>query len=133
LSSINQLKEIAVPADFLALKLDLDLGLPLPAGTTLTGVIRYAQGLGVDSYGYHASVSSNDFLAFYNNLAPTNGWTVAHIGRVANHYVGDTQVCVILKKGDAQVIVFTQDLQAAAGKNLTILADYDRQHVYHPQ
>jgi hypothetical protein len=131
LSSINQLTEIAVPADFLALKLDLNLGVPLPAGSTFSGVIRYTQGLGLDYYGYHASVTTDDFLAFYKNLAPANGWTVTHIGEVANHYLCDTQVCVMLNKGTEQFIVGTDQLDAATGKNLTILVDYDHQHRYH--
>ena len=79
-------------------------------------------------------MSNDEFLEFYKNLAPTNGWTVSHIGEVANHYVCDSQVCVILKKGDAQIILFTSDYQDTTGKNhRAIHADYDRLHVYHPK
>jgi hypothetical protein len=50
LSSINQLKDIAVPPEYLKAEQTLvDLGLPLPAGTTLAALRRFA-GSGVEGY-----------------------------------------------------------------------------------
>jgi hypothetical protein len=133
LSSINQLKDIAVPGDFLALKLELDLGLPLPTDATLVGIVRYKEGLSIDYY-YSTSVSNDEFLEFYKNLAPTNGWVVSYIGEVAAHYICDSQACVILKKGNAQIILYHDEHQDPTGKNYSIIgADYDKLHVYHPK
>ncbi|MEX2143162.1 MAG: hypothetical protein WD740_01090 [Anaerolineales bacterium] len=131
LSSINQLSEITLPADFLpmeaALALPQDLGLPLPGGSEMTGMIRYnSGGIGVDYYTYSASVSNNDeFLEFYRNLAATDGWTVSHVGKVKVHYECEySRDCVIINKGSTQVILFY--------KSYTIGADFDWKHVYSP-
>lgn len=124
LSSINQLTEIALPADFLPSNLELDLVLPLPAGTTLIRIKRYSHGLGVDYYTYMTSVRNNaEFLEFYKNLASTDGWTVSYIGMIENHEVCVSQDCVIIKKGDAQFILYYDGW---------ISADWDKEHRFHP-
>lgn len=126
LTSINQLKEITVPAEYLEPEQTLqDLGLPLPTGSMLTGMERFSGGLGVESYFFAASVSNDGFLDFYKNLAPTDGWMVSYIGIVPNHYRCGPRDCVILNKGGAQVILFYG--------NGGIGADYDREHIYAPQ
>ena len=71
LSSINQLKEIALPVDYPAL--EVDLGLPLPADTKLVSLDHYPPGQGGNIYSFKTSVSNDEFLLFYKNLAPTNG------------------------------------------------------------
>ncbi len=133
LSSINQLTEITLPADFLemdpALELPQEQGLPLPTDTTLAGLIRYnSGGSGVDYYTYTTSVNSNDeFLDFYRNLPPTDGWTVSHIGKVSLHaefFCEFFQDCVIIYKGDAQVILYYN--------GGTITAEFDWKHRFSP-
>lgn len=127
LSSINQLKEIAVPPEYLEPEQTLlDLDLPLPAGTTLVAMRRFG-GASWETYAFAASVSNDEFLAFYENLAPTSGWTVSHIGQVTYHSPcsGQDQVCIIINKGDVQFI-----LDYYEG---SITADYDREHVFSPQ
>ncbi len=111
LSSINQLKEITLPADYLALKLELDLGLPVPAGTRLHA-INHLEGNGYDLYDYFmpATVSKDDFLAFYRGLAPTNDWTVSQVGGKTSYDYCQNQNCVILTKGNAKAILFISDL-----------------------
>jgi hypothetical protein len=127
LSSINELTEIVVPPDFLALDLNLG-GLPLPAGTVLTYIYHPVNdGLGVDSYIYSASVSHDEFLEFYKNMASTNGWTFSHIGEVANHIKCDTifggvQDCAILYNGNEQIFLSHYEGY--------IIADHDNLHVY---
>ncbi len=109
--SINQLTEITLPADFLPMDVALDLpenlGLPLPAGTTLAGMIRYNDGRGYDIYKYTLAGSYAEFLEFYRNLAPTNGWTVSSIGiKMPTHYICDSEDCVILNNGNAKFILY---------------------------
>lgn len=133
LSSINQLTEITLPADFLPMEEALDLpeklGLPLPAGTILAEMIRYVTGgIGVDYYTYGTSVKNNDeFLDFYRNLQPTGGWTVSHIGKVSLHayfFCEFLQDCVIMDKGDAHVILYFN--------GGTIKAEFDWEHHFSP-
>jgi hypothetical protein len=51
-------------------------------------------------------VSHDEFLEFYRNLTPTNGWTVTHIGQITNHVDCGSEVCVIINKGNTQIILF---------------------------
>lgn len=131
LSSINAVSEITLPADFLpmdkALELPQGVGLPLPEGSTLEGMIRYVSGgIGVDYYTYDATgTSMEEFLQFYRDLTPTDGWTVSHIGYVNLHYECESfRECVIINKGSAQVILYY--------KSGNIGADFDWPHVYSP-
>ena len=132
LSSIGQVAEIALPADFApmtqALDVGVDLGGLLPPGTSLSGLIRYTHGIGVDYYSYDTSVRTNDeFLNFFRTLPPTDGWTVSHTGHVKPHYERincETDVeCVILKKSGEQLVV-------SFGAGITV--EYDREHVFSP-
>lgn len=127
LSSINQLTEFAVPAEYLEPEQTLlDLDLPLPAGTTLFFMRRFRES-DTDEYVFATSVSNNEFLEFYKNLAPTSGWTVSHIGQVKNHYtcMDQDQVCIIINNGDVQFIL---DYYEGG-----ISADYDRDNSFSPQ
>jgi hypothetical protein len=131
MSAINQLTEVTLPADFLpmdeALAVPQELGLPLPQGSQLSGMVRYnSGGIGVDYYTYAGSLSGNDeFLQFYRDLALTDGWTVSHIGYVNLHYECEFyRECVIINKGSTQVILFY--------KSSSIGADFDWSHVYSP-
>jgi hypothetical protein len=132
MSSINQLTEITLPPDFLPMDVALDLpenlGLPLPPGTTLAGMIRYnSGGIGVDYYSYRTSVKNNDeFLEFYRNLTPTDGWTVVHIGKVSLHESDCefSQDCVIIKKGNMQVVL--------TYKGSAVKAEFDWPHLFSP-
>jgi hypothetical protein len=118
LTSINQLTEITLPADFPAF--ELDLGLPLPAGTTLHSV-QTDEAKDYDYYDYFMpeTVSHEEFLEFYRNMASTNGWTVSSIGKITDNYSCQSQDCVILKKGNAQVILSRPELCVS-----TMPADY---------
>jgi len=127
LTSINQLTEIAIPPEYLEPEQTLlDFGLPVPAGSTLTGMRRYAE-IHVDNYFFAASVSADEFLEFYENLSPTSGWTVSHVGQVTYHFScsDPDQVCIIINKGDVQFI-----LDYGEGG---FVADYDWDHSYSPQ
>jgi hypothetical protein len=105
LSSINQLTEITVPADFL--DREQDPGLPLPVGTTLLDMVHYADGRSYDIYHYSLPVSFAEFLEFYRDLAPTNGWTVSSIGvKEPTHYICDSEDCVVLNKGSEKMILY---------------------------
>jgi hypothetical protein len=110
LSSINQLTEITLPAEYLALKLELDLGLPVPSGTRLhlinAGTSAGTYGVQYD-YFMPVTVSPADFLEFYRNLAPTNGWTVSQVGGITNNAFCQSRDCVTLKKGNAHVFLAT--------------------------
>ncbi len=131
LSSVNQLTEFALPDDMVPLKDALDLGIqfgiPMPADGVLDSMINYNDGgIGVYYYQYTSTWKNNsEFLEFYQNLPPTNGWTVTHIGLVRNY---DNNCsggnCVIIKNGDKQVILYFD------GSNLH--ADFDREHRFSP-
>jgi hypothetical protein len=113
LSSINQLTEITIPADMqdmvTAAELPTELGLPLPTGSSLDGMIRYSSCCGVDQYTFATPKTSIDaFLDYYRNLAPTNGWTVSHVGHVSVHESDCefSRECVIINKAGTQVILY---------------------------
>ena len=80
LSSVNQLAEIKLPTDMTemvsASKLPLEIGLPLPMGSALYGMIRYKSGIGVDTYQLTTpKISIDEFLEFYRNLPTTDGFS----------------------------------------------------------
>ncbi|HSB90869.1 MAG TPA: hypothetical protein VLD63_12680 [Anaerolineales bacterium] len=111
LSSVNQLAGIAVPTDF---DLELELGLPLPEGSTLSEILYYNDGFLPYYYTYVTPVISfEEFLEFYTSMAPTNGWTFSHSGEVANNVNCDAAYtdldCVILEKGNRQAILYYRE------------------------
>ncbi len=131
LSSINQLTEITLPSDLQEMKtamdLPLELGLPLPPDSALEGMIRYRPGIGVDLYTFRPPQwDVEDFLEYYKNLPPTDGWTVTHVGHVNLHENNCefTHECVILNKGNTQVILYYN--------GSTIRAEFDWPHLYSP-
>jgi hypothetical protein len=131
LASINQLTEIKIPADMTemvtAAKLPAATGLPLPADSAPYGMIRYRSGTGVDLYQFTApSISIDEFLDFYRNLPPTDGWQVTHVGHVNLHQddCEFTRECVIINKGSTQVILYYN--------GSTIRAEFDWPHLYSP-
>ena len=131
LSSINQLTEIKLPADMTemaaAAELPLTLGLPLPVGSTFSGMIRYEHGIGVDLYQFSTPKTSIDeFLEFYRALPPTDGWTVTHVGHVNLHQEDCefTRECVIISKDGTQVILYYN--------GASIRAEFDWPHLYTP-
>ncbi len=64
----------------------VETGLPLPTGSAFYGMIRYKHGIGVDLYQFTApTMSIDEFLDYYRNLPPTEGWTVTHVGHVNLH------------------------------------------------
>ena len=132
LSSVGQVAEIVLPAELQpmvqALDVGVDLGGLLPPGASLSAMIRYSSGIGVDYYTYRTSVRTIDeFLSFYRTLAPTNGWTVAHIGHIKPHLEQiNCEIaveCVILNNGGEQIVV-------SFGGGITI--EFDREHVFSP-
>jgi hypothetical protein len=132
LSSINQLTEIKIPADMTdmvtAAQLPTETGLPLPAGSAFYGMIRYKHGIGVDLYQFTAPsiISIDEFLDFYRNLPPTEGWTVTHVGHVNLHQddCEFTRECVIISKGSTQVVLYYN--------GGSIRAEFDWPHLYRP-
>ena len=131
LSSVNQLAEIKLPTDMTemvsAAKLPLEIGLPLPMGSTLYGMIRYKSGIGVDTYQLTTpKISIDEFLDFYRNLPTTDGWEVSHIGHVSLHEADCefTRDCVIVRKGSTQVILYYN--------GGSIRAEFDWQHIFSP-
>jgi hypothetical protein len=131
MSSINQLSEISIPADMqdmvTAAELPAELGLPLPADSALSSMIRYASCCGVDFYYYSTPQTSiDDFLDYYRNLEPTDGWSVSHVGHVTLHQ-DDCEIsreCVIINKGSTQVILYYN--------GASIRAEFDWPHLYGP-
>lgn len=131
LSSIGQLAEITLPADMeemaSAADLPFDGGLPLPPGSAFLGMIRYAAGIGVDTYQLSTPKTSiEEFLNSYRNLPETEGWRVTHVGHVSLHQddCEFTEECVILDNGSAQVILFYNGVR--------IRAEYDWRRLYSP-
>jgi hypothetical protein len=131
LSSINQLTEIKLPADMTemvaAAKLPAEMGLPVPSNSTVDRMIRYEHGIGVDLYFFtNPKISPDEFLNFYRNLPPTNGWTVRHVGHVNLHQddCEFTRECVIISKGSTQVVLYFY--------GGSIRAEFDWPHLYHP-
>ena len=122
LSSINKVKPMVLPADYLALKLEPDLGLPLPAGSTFVNLDHYTPLQGGDIYSFKTSVNSAAFLLFYKTLAPTDGWTVTQMGKM-HDYCGAG--CAILKKGHAQIVLSLDD-SGLSPWGLTIVGYYSK-------
>ena len=131
LSSINQLTEITVPADIQEMvspmDLPIELSLPLPPDSAQDGMIRYKFGIGVDYYFFTTPKTSiEEFLEYYRNLTPTDGWTVSHVGKVSLHE-NDCEFsaeCVIINKGSTQVILYYN--------GATIRAEFDWPHLFSP-
>ena len=131
LSSINQLTEITLPADMTemetAANLPAEMGLPVPGNSTVDGMIRYKQGIGIDTYSFtNPDMSVDEFLDFYRNLPMTDGWEVTHIGHVSLHQddCEFTRECVMIRKGSTQVV-----LHYNGGG---IRAEFDWPHLYSP-
>jgi len=132
MSFIGLVDEITLPDDMAPMTQALDLGASLavllPPGSALSGLLRYANGIGVDYYTYTTPAKNNDdVLNFYRTMPPTNGWSVTHIGRIKPHLEPTNcetrNDCVILQKGGEQVVV------SFAG---TIMLEYDRQRMFSP-
>ncbi len=131
LSSINQVPEIKLPADMEEMvstaDLPFELGLPLPPNSAFSGMIRYANGIGVDLYTLSTPKTSiEEFLNFYRALPPTDGWTVLHVGHV-NLHQNDCEFireCVIINNGNTQVILYYN--------GGSIRAEFDWPHLYSP-
>lgn len=131
LSSIGQLTEITLPTDMEEMistsDLPFTLGLPLPPNSAFSGMIRYKNGIGVDLYTLSTPKTSIDeFLNYYRNLPPTDGWTVSHVGHV-NLHENDcefTRECVIINNGSTQVILYYN--------GGSIRAEFDWPHWYSP-
>lgn len=105
LSSINQAPEITVPADFAALDAELG-GAPLPPNTTFKGVIAYS-GVNYEIHLHTLPMSFDEFLAYYRDLAPTNGWSVVSIGvKDPLHHICDSEDCVVLQKGGQKIVLY---------------------------
>src|SRR5215210_2775554 len=131
LSSIDQLSEIEVPAGMTemvtAADLPLELSLPLPSGSTFSGLIRYRHGIGVDLYHFSTpKISIAEFLDFYRTLPATDGWTVTHVGHVNLHQEDCefTRECVIISKEGTQVVLYYN--------GASIRAEFDWSHLYSP-
>ena len=131
LSSISQLTEIELPADMedmvSAADLPVELKLPLPPDSTFRGLIRYKSGIGVDLYHFSTPQTSIDeFLSYYRDLPPTDGWTVSHVGHVRLHEddCEFTRECVIINKGSTQVVLYYD--------GASIRAEFDWPHWYSP-
>ncbi len=131
LSSIDGVPAITLPDDMVPLKDALDLGtalgIPMPTDGVVDSMINYnSGGIGVYYYQFTSSWKNEaEFLDFYANLQPTNGWTVTFVGQVENldAFCGDGN-CVIIENGDKQVILYFD------GSNLH--ADFDREHRFGP-
>lgn len=131
LSSINELTEIKLPADMEEMvptsDLPFTLGLPLPPTSAFFGMIRYKNGSGVDTYTLTTPKTSiEEFLNYYRNLPPTDGWTVSHVGHVTLHESDCefTRECVIINNGNTQVILYYN--------GGSIRAEFDWPHLYSP-
>lgn len=129
LSSIDQLTEIKLPADMeemvSASDLPFALRLPLPPDSAFSGMIRYENGIGVDLYSLSTPKTSiEEFLNYYRNLPPTDGWTVSHVGHVTLHESDCefTRECVIINNGSTQVILYYN--------GGSIRAEFDWPHLY---
>jgi hypothetical protein len=131
ITSINQLSEISIPAEIQEMRTAMDLpeefGLPLPPESSPSGMIRYVNGIGIDSYTFSTPKTSiEEFLEYYRDLAPTDGWAVSHVGHV-NLHENDCEFsreCVIITKGPIQVILYYN--------GATIRAEFDWPHLFSP-
>ena len=131
LSSIGQLTEITLPPDMEEMastaNLPFELGLPMPTDSAFSGMIRYRNGIGVDLYTFSTPKTSiEEFLSYYRALPPTDGWTVSHVGHVTLHEndCEFTRECVIINKGNTQVILYYN--------GGSIRAEFDWPHLYSP-
>ena len=131
LSSINQLTEIKIPADMLemvaAAKLPVEMGLPLPGNSAVNQMIRYQHGIGVDLYFFtNPNINVDEFLDFYRNLPPTDGWEVTHVGHVSLHQddCEFSRECVMISNGSTQVVLYFN--------GGSIRAEFDWPHLYSP-
>jgi hypothetical protein len=96
---VNQQLEIILPEKYG--QVIFDPGVPLPEGTTLD-MISFSDA-GKVGYTYTTTVSLDDFLAFYNNMPSTNGWSVLKPGDLANP--PGCQNCVLVSKDSQKAIV----------------------------
>jgi hypothetical protein len=107
LSSIDQVNEVPLPADFP--EFELDLGLPLPPGVDLDSILKSDDGRDHDTYMHFMSdaLSYEEFYDFYRSLAPTGGWNVASIGPLGGEYqdLCQSHDCVTLKRGSEQFVL----------------------------
>ncbi len=131
LSSINQVTDISLPAGMEEMastaNLPSELGLPLPPESAFDEMIKYENGIGVDYYFFTTPKKSiEEFLTYYRNLPPTNGWTVSHVGHVTLHQEDCefTRECVIINQGSTQVILYYN--------GGTIRAEFDWAHNFSP-
>ncbi len=132
MSSIGLVAPIELPADMAPMSQALDIGVGLttllPPGSSLSTMVRYSNGIGVDYYEYITPLKNNEELVDFYRTSPTiGGWTVAHVGHITPHVEQincETRVdCVILRNGGEQIVV------SFAG---TIILEYDYQHVFSP-
>ena len=132
MTSVGQVANIELPADLAPMGQALDIGVGLtpllPPGSSLSTMVRYSNGIGVDYYRYIAPLQSNEELVdFYRTFPATAGWSVAHVGHIALHLEQvncETKVdCVLLRNGGEQIVI------SLAG---TIIVEYDHQHVFSP-
>lgn len=131
LSSIGQMTEVKLPPDMEEMSstadLPFEIGLPLPTDSAFSGMIRYENGIGVDLYTFSTPKRSiEEFLSYYRNLPPTDGWTVSHVGHVTLHESDCefTRECVIINNGSTQVILYYN--------GGSIRAEFDWPHWYSP-
>ncbi len=121
LSSINELTEITLPSEMsempTALDLPGELGLPLPADSVISSMVRYTSVPGVDFYYFNTKISAEEFLDYYRDLEPTDGWAVSQADDVTLHGY-ECRVCVIINKGSTQVALIYD--------GSTIKAEFDR-------
>jgi hypothetical protein len=102
LTSINQLTEISLPADFPAF--NLDPAVPFPEGSILWSVS--ADDIGeYDFYDNFVplSISHDAFLDFYRNLPADSDWTLVEIAPTDEYYLCEARDCVTLTNGDVEV------------------------------
>ena len=133
LSFVGQVPEIVLPPELApmtqALDIGVDLGRLLPPRASLSSMIRYKHGIGVDYYAYRTFPETYDeFLNFFRGLPPVDGWTVSHVGHIKPHLEQincETSVeCVILNNAGEQIVV------SFGGRGITV--EYDREHVFSP-
>ncbi|MEX1071734.1 MAG: hypothetical protein WEC37_03820 [Anaerolineales bacterium] len=104
LTSINQLTEISLPADFPVF--ELNPAIPFPEGTIFWSVQEY-EAEKIDYYDNFVplAISNEDFLDFYRNLADDSPWSLVEIGNVSDNFSCEDRECVTLTNGVVQVII----------------------------
>ncbi len=103
LTSVNQLTEVGLPADFPVF--DLDPAIPFPEGTIHWSVQAWQAGVDFYDNFVPLTISNEDFLNFYRNLPPDSAWTLSEIGNVSDYEICQDRECVTLTNGEAQVII----------------------------